>query len=53
MERNDGRDHEDAERDQPMSGDAADRQADDEIGDVTAADKCEMDEMLVGRLVRG
>src|SRR5262245_9848619 len=44
---------EDAERHEPVAGDGSDSQADDDAGDVTAADEDQMHETVVRRLVRG
>src|SRR6266403_4070759 len=52
VEGDDGRDHENGERNQPMPGNPAARQSEDDIGDVGAADHNPMHETVVHRHVR-
>src|SRR5262245_37840981 len=47
MEGDDGRDHKDREGNQPVPGDAADRQTHDDVGNMGAADHDPMDETVV------
>jgi hypothetical protein len=53
VEGHDGRDHENRECEEPMAGDAADRQPQHDIGDMGTADHDPVNETVVHRDVRG
>src|SRR5260221_7828764 len=52
MGRHDGRDHEDRKRQQPVTGDGADRQSQDDVGHISPTDDDQMNDTVVHRHAR-